>query len=107
MILKVDNLSAKEFASLSAFLASEQNVLKEHLHEDGSRVLIDSQYPNASHFADLRTSKGSDGIHNVVLELQEYWTSVDNSKIRLSMESHPLPVHYLLNLMRAMGRYTE
>jgi hypothetical protein len=116
MILKIDNLSSEEFASLGAFLSSEKNLIKEHRDEDGGyliQVVNGVSVRVQEHFATLTSSRGlEDGTHNVVLKVEEVWTEFNppshpRTGIRVDERLVPLHIKYLLDLMKSVGRYKK
>ena len=119
MILKIDSLTAEQFASLTSFLASEQNIVKEAWAIGGFVVQGEGNPP--AFFATLITSKGvANGQHNVVLELVENFTYNETEEafeerrkrgnyapLGRDTEERPVPGNYLLGLVQAMGRFPE
>ena len=114
MILKIDSLTPPQFASLTSFLASEKNIIKEAYSIDHI-VVAGSGNPPAM-FATLITSKGiGNSEHNVVLQLVEKFTWSESDEERrkrspyasLNTEERSVPAHYLLGLVQATGRFPE
>ena len=117
MILKIDSLTSAQFASLSSFLASEKNIIKEANVVD--HIVVNSEGNPPAMFALLITSKSvGNGEHNVVLQLVETFTCDepeesfterrrrgDYSSLGLKTEEHAVLAHYLLGLVQATGRF--
>ena len=108
MILKVD-LDPKEFASLGAFLASDENVVREQTPSMGLRSHAPKGSVMPTHFATLVTSKRSNGKHSVTLELAENWTELKEANgpcgWRVDGVLHSIPGRYMRYLIKSMGLY--
>lgn len=116
MILKIDSLTSAQFASLSSFLASEKNIIKEANIVD--HLVVNSEGNPPAMFALLITSKSvGNGEHNVVLQLVEKFTWVESEEEKHKRfggpyatpktEERTVPAHYLLGLVQATGRFPE
>lgn len=115
MILKIDSLTSAQFASLSSFLASEKNIIKEANVVD--HMVVNSEGNSPAMFALLITSKSvGNGEHNVVLQLVEKFTWVESEEEKRKRfgpyatpktEEWTVPAHYLLGLVQATGRFPE
>ena len=119
MILKIDSLTSAQFASLSSFLASEKNIIKEADVVD--HLVVNSEGNPPAMFALLITSKSvGNGEHNVVLQLVEQFTPNEPEEAFIerrkrgnynplgrNIEEHSVPAHYLLGLVQATGRFPE
>jgi hypothetical protein len=119
MILKIDGLTLAQFASLTSFLASEENIIKEANVVD--HLVVNSKGNPPAMFATLITSKDvGKGEHNVVLQLVETFTSDEPEEAFLerrkrgnynslgrNTEERRVPAHYLLGLVQATGRFPE
>lgn len=119
MILKIDGLTSAQFASLTSFLASEKNIIKEAHAID--HLVVNSEGNPPAMFATLITSKGARiGEHNVVLQLMETFISDESedafnerrkrgnySPLGRNREERAVPAHYLLGLVQATGRFPE
>ena len=118
MIIKIDGLTAAEFASLSVFLASEENIIKEAYVVEHS--LVNSPGCPSAMFARLVTSKAIEGgKHNVVLQMIEEFTGTESEEVFIerrkietwsscpNRENRQVPAHYLLGLLQATGRFPD
>jgi hypothetical protein len=118
MILKIDQLSPAQFASLATFLVSAENII-------GNATAIDdhpvgtSNHPPAI-FSSLISNKSlPEGKHSVVLGVAEHYSpgSIEQAEERRSGRwtgrttpdepDRMVPASYLINLFHAIGFYPE
>lgn len=100
MILKIASLSATKLASLTAYLASPSNIVKDVFALD--RNVVESSCTPA-YAVNLMTSKSVDhNKHDVTLEVAETLVLKEDKESQLR---HPVPSKYLLGLVQAVGLF--
>ncbi len=131
LIIKLDGLTAEQFAALTAFLASDKNELENLTNSPANSValsivvnppILASEYPVVrecpSKFASLITAKGKHK-KNVVLEVETWYHRLPNEyDINLVDPQHRtgvrdyrfywvVPASYLFQLFESIGLFPE
>ncbi len=116
MILKIDNLTPEELASLADFLASEANVIQEHM-EEGQPIMYDGCHRAPKFFATLQSSRHVDSshsghgdpTHNVTLVLQESHLVFQRERGGLLKvtDQAPLRANVFVALLHSVSRFTR